>query len=154
MMKWLRASVLKSTGSHARGSSPGCTRSRSFLYPSAEVKTRAVKLGAIPYDVDGVELNARRPAVQLRCDVEKSALGDPALHELAIIVRGADTDRLDLARQYVRPSSISLGLSHNFGNGHKMLRHGFVMYDALYAWLCHVRGETHTCSLLISLHCL
>ena len=102
MMKWLRASVLKSTGSHARGSSPGSwTRSRSFLYPSAEVKTRAVKLGAIPYDVDGVELNARRPAVQLRCDVEKYALGDPALHELAIIVRGADTDRLDLARQYV-----------------------------------------------------
>ena len=40
--------------------------------------------------------------------------------------------------------AISLGLSHNFRDDHEQLRHGFVVYDALYSWSRHVRGETHT----------
>ena len=116
-----------------------------FLFvPPAEVKTRAVELGAIPYDVEGVELTHDGPLCSFDAILKKYALGDPALHELAIIVRGADTDRLDLAPQCAGLFAISLGLSHNFRDDHEMLRHGFVMYDALYVWPCHVRGETHT----------
>ncbi len=33
-----------------------------------------------------------------------------------------------------RPNAISSGLSSNFADDHEQLRHGMVMYDALYAW--------------------
>ena len=41
------------------------------------------------------------------------------------------------------PVAISLGLSHVFADDHEMLRHGLVMYDALYAWCRACQGETH-----------
>jgi hypothetical protein len=65
------------------------------------------------------------------------------LIDLAVIVRGADTARLDLAPQCAGLLAISLGLSHNFDDDHEQLRQGFVIYDALYAWLTHVRNEKH-----------
>ena len=49
-------------------------------------------------------------------------------------MRGADTSRLDLAPESAGLYAISLGLSHNYADDHEMLRHGLVMYDALYAW--------------------
>ena len=64
--------------------------------------------------------------------LKKHDLTEPALHDLAIIVRGADTDRLDLAPQAVGLLAISMGLSQNFTDDHEMLRHGMVLYDALY----------------------
>jgi hypothetical protein len=75
--------------------------------------------------------------------LEKYRLDDPALHELAVIVSGADTDRHDLSPQCPGLFAISLGLSQIFSDDHEQLRHGFVMYDALYAWLTRARGETH-----------
>jgi len=71
-------------------------------------------------------------------------LDDPALRELAVIVRGADTARPDLAPQCAGLLAISLGLSHNFGDDHEQLRYGFVLYDALYSWCRYARGETHS----------
>jgi len=41
---------------------------------------------------------------------------------------------LDLAPQCAGLHAISLGLSANFSDDHEMLRHGLVIYDALYAW--------------------
>jgi hypothetical protein len=58
-------------------------------------------------------------------------------------VRGADTDRLDLAPQCSGLLAISLGLSRTFTDDHEMLRHGLVMYDALFAWVQHAQGERH-----------
>jgi len=74
----------------------------------------------------------------------KYHLDDPALAELAVIVRGADTAQMDLAPQAAGLLAISLGLSHNFTDDHEQLQHGFVIYDALYAWSRHVRQEKHT----------
>ena len=65
------------------------------------------------------------------------------MQELATIVRGADTGRLDLAPQAPGLLALSLGLSALFKDDHEMLRHGMVMYDALYAWLKEARDETH-----------
>jgi hypothetical protein len=59
---------------------------------------------------------------------------DPALDHLATIVRGADTSRPDLAPQCEGLLAISYGLSANFRDDHDMLKHGLVIYDALYAW--------------------
>src|SRR5207248_690400 len=76
--------------------------------------------------------------------LERYGLSDPALEEIALIVRGADTARPDLTPQSAGLLAISLGLSRNFPDDHEMLRHGFVVYDALYAWSREARSETHT----------
>jgi hypothetical protein len=70
-------------------------------------------------------------------------LDDPALQQLAVIVRGADTSRLDLAPQSAGLYALSLGLSQNFADDHRMLAAGMVMYDALFAWCRNCQGESH-----------
>ena len=60
--------------------------------------------------------------------------GDPALDHLATIVRGADTSRPDLTPQCAGLLAISHGLSANHPDDHEMLKHGVIIYDALYTW--------------------
>jgi len=112
--------------------------------PAAEVRTRAEALGATPFDVEGVELTHDGPRCSFDAFMDKYRLSDPALAELATIVRGADTARLDLAPQCAGLLAVSLGLSRLFADDHEVLRHGFVMYDALYAWARYAKSETHT----------
>lgn len=115
-----------------------------FLFvPADQVISQAAATGAIPYDVPGVELTHDGPLCSFDAILKKYALTDPALLDLAVIVRGADTAQLDLAPQCAGLLAISLGLSHNFRDDHEQLTHGFVMYDALYSWLKHVRAEKH-----------
>ena len=76
--------------------------------------------------------------------LEHYALEDPALKQLAVIVRGADTGRPELAPQAAGLLAISLGLSAVFSGDHEMLRHGMIVYDALYAWCRDCQGETHS----------
>ena len=106
-----------------------------FLYvPSQDVIRVAQSTGAIPYDVPGVELGHFGEHCSFDAFIEKYKLDDPALDRLALIVRGADTSRLDLSPQSAGLYAISQGLSTNFINDHDMLDHGMVMYDALYSW--------------------
>lgn len=116
-----------------------------FLFvPTGDVLRVAGETGAIPYDIPGAELSHVGEECSFDTFLKKYDLTGPALQDLAVIVRGADTDRLDLAPQCAGLLAISLGLSHNFTDDHKMLEHGLVMYDALYAWCCHARGERHS----------
>ena len=116
-----------------------------FLFvPADKVMLEAQATGATPYDVPGVEYTHVGDDCSFDTFIKKHQLDDPALQQLAVIVRGADTDRLDLAPQCAGLLAISLGLSRNFADDHEMLRHGLVMYDALYAWCGHRRAETHT----------
>jgi hypothetical protein len=112
--------------------------------PPADVSRRAAELDAIPYDVEGVELSHVGPRCSFDAFIEKYELNDPALDAIATIVRGADTARLDLAPQAAGLLAISLGLSRMFADDHEQLRHGFVIYDALYAWCREASTETHT----------
>jgi hypothetical protein len=115
-----------------------------FLFtPAADVAATARATGAIPYDVEGVELSHVGPNCSFDAFLEKYGLSDPHLHAVATIVRGADTDRPDLTPQSAGLLAISLGLSRNFPDDHEMLRHGFVVYDALYAWSREARREKH-----------
>jgi hypothetical protein len=114
-----------------------------FVRPGDVVK-RAAETGAVPFDVEGVELSHVGPLCSFDALLAKYGLDDPALHELALIVRGADTARLDLAPQAAGLLAISLGLSHNYRDDYEQLEHGFVVYDALFAWSRHVRDETHS----------
>ena len=113
-----------------------------FVTP-AQVGAVAERTGAVPFDVAGVELTHDGPLCSFDAFLAKYGLEDPALQEIAIIVRGADTERLDLAPQAAGLLAISLGLSHNFPEDHELLEHGLVVYDALYAWSRHVREERH-----------
>jgi hypothetical protein len=115
-----------------------------FIFVAADqVVPQANATGAIPYDVPGVELTHDGPLCSFDAILKKYGLNDPSLLDLAVIVRGADTARPDLAPQCAGLLAISLGLSHNFTDDHEQLRHGFVMYDALYSWLKFVRDEKH-----------
>ena len=78
-----------------------------------------------------------------RTTLAEYRLTEPALQQLATIVRGADTSRLDLAPQSAGLYALSLGLSQLFSDDHTMLRHGLVMYDALHAWCRSCQEETH-----------
>jgi hypothetical protein len=116
-----------------------------FLFvPPGEVATIARQTGAVPYDVEGVELSHDGPLCSFDAFLAKYQLDDPSLSALARIVRGADTDRLDTAPQCAGLLAVSLGLSRLFSDDHEQIRHGFVVYDALYAWLKEARDERHS----------
>ncbi len=106
-----------------------------FLFvPSGEVMQIAGSTGAIPYDVPGVRLGHVGELCSFDAFINQYKLEDPALNQLALIVRGADTARLNLSPQSAGLYAISVGLSANFINDYEMLSHGMVMYDALYSW--------------------
>ena len=115
-----------------------------FIYvPDARVLAAAKETGAIPYDVKGVEYTHEGERCSFDTILRIHDIHDPALDRLATIVRGADTSRHDLAEQCGGLFAISLGLSANFPDDHAMLRHGMVMYDALYTWCRSLQAETH-----------
>jgi len=115
-----------------------------FLYvPPGDVLRVAEETGAIPYDVPDVELSHLGELCSFDAFLAKYGLTDPALGQLAVIVRGADTNRLDLAPQAAGLLAVSLGLSHNFADDHEMVSQGMVLYDALYAWCRSCRDEAH-----------
>src|SRR6266480_6237558 len=117
-------------------------REPEFLFvPPVDVLATARDRNAIPYDVPDVELTHVGEQCSFDAFLRKYGLDDPALAELAVIVRGADTGRPDLAPQAAGLLAISLGLSQLFPDDHELLARGFVIYDALYAWLQHAKGR-------------
>jgi rhodanese-related sulfurtransferase len=116
-----------------------------FLYvPKDDVLRVARERSAIPYDVPDVEFSHVGGRCSFDAFVFRYRLADPALQELAVIVRGADTNRPDLAPQSAGLVALSLGLSERFRDDHETLEHGMVMYDALYAWCRSAKSEVHT----------
>lgn len=116
-----------------------------FLFvPAARVRAVVQETGAIPYDVPDVELSHVGELCSFDAFLKKYRLDDPALHDLAVIVRGADTGRPDLAPESPGLLALSLGLSALYVDDHEMLRHGMTMYDAFYAWAKRARAEPHS----------
>jgi rhodanese-related sulfurtransferase len=106
-----------------------------FLYvPSNEVRDVAKQREAVPYDIPDVAFGHQGELCSFDAFLKHYRLADPALQRLAVIVRGADTSRVDLAPQAPGLLAISQGLSKIFGDDHEMLKRGMVVYDALYAW--------------------
>jgi len=116
-----------------------------FLYvPAKQVLDAARERGAVPYDIPDVHFSHDGERCSFDAFLKHYRLADPALEQLALIVRGADTGSLDLAPQASGLAAISLGLSRNFADDHEMLKHGMVVYDALYAWCKGGQDEIHT----------
>jgi hypothetical protein len=116
-----------------------------FIYvPAEKVKEQAKALNAIPFDVPEVEFSHYEDKCTFDYIVEKYQIDDPAIKTLAIIVRGADTDRHDLASQASGLWAISAGLAFNVKDDHELLQKGMMLYDALYSWARHLQKEKHT----------
>jgi hypothetical protein len=117
----------------------------SFLFvPTEQVFDVARATGAIAYDIPGAEpFSHDGELCSFDTFLKVYGIADAALDTLAVIVRGADTARLELAPQAPGLLALSLGLSANFANDHEMLEHGLTMYDAFYAWCRSCQDEKH-----------
>jgi rhodanese-related sulfurtransferase len=102
--------------------------------PKPQVFDEAKARSAVPYDIPGAVVTHRGERCSFDALIEDFDLRDAALDRLATIVRGADTDRLDLAPQSAGLLATSLGLSQRYTNDHEMLEHAMPVYDGLYAW--------------------
>jgi len=110
-----------------------------FIYvPAADVAKVASEIGGTPYDIKNVEFGHVGERCSFDAIVRAYDIQDVALDHLATIVRGADTSRPDLTPQCEGLLAISYGLSANFRDDHEMLKHGMVIYDALYTW-CRIQ---------------
>ena len=116
-----------------------------FLFaPTERVFAVAAEAGATAYDIPGAEpFSHDGELCSFDAFLKVYGIADPALDALAVIVRGADTARLELAPQSPGLLALSLGLSANFADDHEMLEHGMVMYDAFYAWCRSCQDQTH-----------
>jgi hypothetical protein len=118
-----------------------------FIYvPKDEVFSIAKQVSGIPYDLPGAEYTHQGEYCTFDFIVRKHKINDPAIHEIAKIVRGADTDRFDIAPQASGLWAISAGLSYNYVDDHEMLSIGLKIYDALYSWARFVQDEKHNWS--------
>jgi hypothetical protein len=95
-------------------------------------------------DVPDVELTHVGELCSFDAFLQRYQLIDPALTQLAVIVRGADTGRPELAPQAAGLLAVSLGLSAIFADDHELLGRGMVIYDALYAWCRSCQEEVHS----------
>jgi hypothetical protein len=116
-----------------------------FLFVAAdEVQAVAEQFGAIPFDVEGAIWSHRGEMCTFDTMVEEFGLGSVvALSRLALIVRGADTARLDLAPQSAGLVAASLGLSRIYSDDLEQLEAGMLLYDAFYRWCRDAVDETH-----------
>ncbi len=117
-----------------------------ILYVDPEfVLPVANETGAIPFDIEGVELSHEGERCSFDTMLKLFGLeSEPSLQRLALIVRGADTARPDLAPEAAGLHAISLGLSALAGDDdHGLLQHGFMVYDALFGYLRFAAQERH-----------
>jgi rhodanese-related sulfurtransferase len=118
-----------------------------FLFvPPADVPGVAERFGAAPFDIEGegVRWSHRGELCTFDAMVAGFGLGEvEALQRLAVIVRGADTARPDLAPQAAGLLAVSLGLSRLYADDVAQLDAGMLVYDALYRWCRDAMDETH-----------
>ena len=116
-----------------------------FIYvPFNQVKTKAKELNATPFDIPDTEFTHYEDQCTFDYFIKKYNIKDAAVLAMATIVRGADTDRHDIADQSSGLWAISAGLAYNFKNDHELLQTGMMIYDALYSWAKYLQNEKHT----------
>lgn len=113
-----------------------------FVAPS-EVLDVAERFHATPFDVDDVFWSHRGDRCSFDTMIEEFGLASDALDRLALIVRAADTARLDLVPQAAGFLAASLGLSRMYRDDLEQLEAGMLLYDAFYRWCRDATEETH-----------
>ena len=138
--------VPRSTGSPVRGLLDASSmKDPEFLFvPAPRVLAVATRDGRGPLRRAGRRTDHVGELCSFDAFLQRYQLTDPALTQLAVIVRGADTGRQELAPQAAGLLAVSLGLSAIFADDHEQLERGMVIYDALYAWCRSCQGEVHS----------
>ena len=113
-----------------------------FVNPT-EVAGVAERFNAAPYDVEGVFWSHRGDRCSFDTFIAELGLVSPALDRLALIVRGADTARQDLAPEAAGLLAASFGYSRMYKDDLEQLEHAMELYDALYRWARDATDETH-----------
>ena len=114
-----------------------------FVTPS-DVLGVAERFDAAPFDVEGVFWSHRGDLCTFDTMVAELGLQSfDALQRLAVIVRGADTARPDIAPQAAGLLAASLGLSRMYADDLEQLEAGMLLYDAFYRWCRDATDETH-----------
>ena len=114
--------------------------------PTPQVFSEARRLGAVAYDIPGAPVSYEGTLCSFDALLRAFDLVGPessALATVAGIVRGADTDHLELAPQSAGLLAFSLGLSRLHTDDHAMLQSAIPLYDALYAWCSSAQDEPH-----------
>jgi hypothetical protein len=116
-----------------------------FIYvPKNEVFEKAKQMTAIPYDIPGAEYSHYNDECTFDYIVRKHSITEPAILQISKIVRGADTDRFELAPQAAGLWAVSAGLSYKYKDDEEMLAIGMKLYDALYCWAKYLQDEKHS----------
>ena len=120
-------------------------QARILFVDPPEVPAVARETGAVPFDIEGVEISHEGPRCSFDTLLKLFGLeSEPSLAQLALIVRGADTARPDLAPEAAGLHAVSLGLSALAGDDdHGLLQQGFIVYDGLFAYLRFATQERH-----------
>jgi hypothetical protein len=113
-----------------------------FVAPS-EVAAVAVRFKATPFDVADAFWSDRGEKSTFDVMVEEFGLDSDALTRLALIVRGADTGRLDLTGQSGGLLAASLGFSRMCPDDLAQFEAAMSLYDAFYRWCRDASNETH-----------
>lgn len=140
------------TRAHARVDRMACPwLIRRFIDPNARIlfvdADRVLAIAeaenALPFDVPGVALGHHGEECSFDAFLDRYGLSDPALRRMALIVRGADTDRPDLAPEAAGLFAIATGfqrlMPQQFTDDNAMLIAETPMYDALYEY-CRVQA--------------
>ena len=117
-----------------------------FLFvPTSEVQGVAERFSATPFDIEGEDIFWTHRGEFCTFDVMVDEFGRATepLKRLALIVRGADTARLDLAPEAPGLLAASLGLSRMYADDLPQLEAGLSLYDAFYRWCRDATDETH-----------
>jgi rhodanese-related sulfurtransferase len=124
---------------------------RRFVDPSAvflfvdpaEVGGVAERFDATPFDVENVFWSHRGELCTFDVMVQEFGISTPSLERLALMVRAADTARLDLSPEAPGLLAASLGLSRMYDDDLEQLSAGMLLYDAFYRWCRDATRETH-----------
>jgi len=120
-------------------------RDAEFIFvPKDDVFRLATRFKAIPFDIHGAQYSHYGDECTFDYIIKRHLIQDEAVHRIALIVRGADTHRFDLAEQSAGLWAISAGLSVNYRNDDDQLEIGMKLYDALYSWAKYASNEVHT----------
>ncbi len=114
-----------------------------FYFPFEQVMEKATTLNATPFDIPGVEYTHYGTDCTFDYIIKKHKIKDPAILIMANIVRGADTDRHDLANESAGLWAISAGLAYNIPDDYLLLETAMLLYDALYSWVTHLYQQKH-----------
>lgn len=114
-----------------------------FVEPD-QVLAVAEEVKGTAFDIEGAEITHAGDLCSFDVLLALSGLDDPALSDIALIVRGADTDNLDLAPEAAGLLAMSIGVSALAGEDDQAaVEHGFALYDSLYAWRRKAPSESH-----------